>query len=169
MKVQQQVLARVLALASVFIAPLGCASTAPITSADMPPAEPPPVVMPPPLHTSNPLAPSPPICDAFAKPGTLRRANVSRTIDQGLGRWLAGVDVKPSKQKGRFRGWVITRLYPDDPCYAALDLRPGDVVIPIERPEEANEVFAGLRLAPALVVDYLRDEKPVTLTLPISD
>jgi type II secretory pathway component PulC len=95
-------------------------------------------------------------------------------IDAGLGRWLKGVDVEPARQAGRFRGWIVRRVHPDDPCYKSVDLVPGDLVLrvngrAIERPEQANEVFSGLRTARTLTVDYLRDDRPRTLRFAISD
>jgi S1-C subfamily serine protease len=117
--------------------------------------------------------PPKPTCTSFARPGVLRRTLVTRTVDGRLGSWLAGgVVVDPFMQKGRFRGWIVRSLYPNDPCYQEIDLRPGDVVSKvngksIERPEQANEVFESLRSAPALVVDFTRAGAPMKLTFQI--
>ena len=105
----------------------------------------------------------------------LKRSAVVRVVDAGLGRWLAGgAEVERKIAKSRFQGWEIRRLYPGDPCYAAVDLRPHDVVIqingkPIEKPEQAFDVFGSLRTVPELVVDFLRDGRPQKLTLQIAD
>jgi len=145
--------------------PLGEQPTPIVTTAPAPVAEPP---------RPDPL--KPPECTAFAKPGVLKRSAVVRVVDAGLGRWLAGgVEVERKLAKGRFQGWEILRLYPGDPCYAAVDLRINDVVTKvngksIEKPEQAHDdVLTGLRTASELVVDFLRDGKPHKLTLPISD
>lgn len=157
-------------LAAVALA-LGCA-TAPAHSV---PAEPTPTATATPEPTPPPPPPPAPAkCTSFAKPGVLRRSLVSRTVDGGLGRWLGGVEVEPSMQRGRFRGWLVRRLYPEDVCYREVDVRPGDVVVKVngksvERPEVANEVFLSLRTARALVIDLLRDGKPTTLTFPIAE
>jgi S1-C subfamily serine protease len=142
----------------------GCATAAP---APAPLEEPPPTAEAPP-----PPPPPAPACTAFARPGVLKRSVVSKAVDGGLGRWLGNVDVDPARQDGRFRGWIIRRLV--DPCFAEVDLRPGDVVTRIngrsvERPGDANDVFVGLRTAPALVVDYTRGGAPQKLTLPIEE
>jgi S1-C subfamily serine protease len=144
---------------------LSCATAAPPPLGEGP--TPAPVVAP-------PAAPEPPpaTCDAFARAGVLRRAAVNRAVDAGLGRWLSGVEVDPDVQKGRFRGWVIRRLYPGDVCYREVDLQPGDVVLringkSIERPEQANEVFRSLTTAPAVVVEFLRAGAARQLTFPI--
>jgi type II secretory pathway component PulC len=105
----------------------------------------------------------------------LKRSAVMRVVDAGIGHWLAGgVEVERKIAKSRFQGWEIRRLYPGDPCYAAVDLRPNDVVIEvngksIEKPEQAFDVLSSLRTAPALVVDFLRDGRPQKLTLPIAE
>jgi S1-C subfamily serine protease len=123
----------------------------------------------------QPPTPEPATCTAFAKPGVLKRSAVLRVVDAGIGRWLSdGVEVERRIAKSRFQGWEIRRLYSGDPCYAAVDLRPGDVVSrvngkPIEKPEQAFEVLTSLRTAPELVVDFLRDGQPQKLTLQIID
>jgi S1-C subfamily serine protease len=109
------------------------------------------------------------------KPGVLKRSAVVRVVEAGIGRWLAGgAEVERKIAKSRFQGWEIRRLYSGDPCYATVDLRPHDVVIrvngkPIEKPEQAFDVLSSLRTAPELVVDFLRDGQPQTLTLQIAD
>jgi hypothetical protein len=145
-----------------------CATTAP---PPMGPGEA-PAVMPGPPPVA-PVAAAP--CTAFARAGVLRRSAVSRTVDAGLGQWLAGgVDVDRRLAGGRFQGWAVRSLYPGDPCYRELDVRVGDVVVrvngkSIERPEQASEVFSSLRTAPALVVDLLREGQPRTVTLAIAE
>jgi type II secretory pathway component PulC len=109
------------------------------------------------------------------RPGVLRRSAVDRTVRAGLGPWLhGGVVVDPAMDKKRFRGWIIRSLYPNDPCYQLVDLRPGDVVLKvngksIERPEAADEVFRSLSGAPALVVEFLRDGAPMKLTFQLAE
>ncbi len=111
-------------------------------------------------------------CAAYPSPGSVRRSSVLRGLEGGLGRWLSGVDVDRRIEQGRFRGWIIRRLYPDDPCYSALDLRVGDIVTRVngrvpERPEHASDIFLGLRSAAAITVTYLRAGQPRSLTLTI--
>jgi S1-C subfamily serine protease len=134
-----------------------------------------PAPAPAPLQRETPPAPpAPRTCDMFAKPGILRRSALVRLIDAGLPRWLQGVEGDRALANHRFKGWVVKSLYPGDPCYKDVDLQPGDVVLkvngkPIERPEQAFEVLESLRIAPAVVVDYLRDGKPGQFTIPITD
>jgi S1-C subfamily serine protease len=133
-------------------------------------ASPSPAAEPPPSP-----APEPASCTAFVKPGVLKRSAVVRVVEAGIGRWLAGgAEVERKIAKSHFQGWEIRRLYSGDPCYAAVDLRPLDVVIrvngkAIEKPEQAFEVLSSLRAASELVVDFLRDGQPQKLTLQIAD
>ena len=148
------------------VVPAGACVTAPPLAPV--PAEPTPVQAAPPAPVEEAR------CTAFAREGVLRRSSLSRAIDGGLGRWLSAVEVEPGVAQGHFRGWVVRSLYPGDPCYREIDLRAGDLVLrvngkSVEHPEQASEVFASLRTAPALVVDFVRGGQAHTLTLPIAD
>jgi S1-C subfamily serine protease len=113
-------------------------------------------------------------CEARRGTDGLRRTAVLRTLDGGLGHWLQNVDVDPKLDHGRFRGWIIRTLPAEDACYADLDLRAGDVITrvngrPVERPEEASDVWDGLRTSSALVIDFTRAGQPHTLRFKIVD
>jgi S1-C subfamily serine protease len=152
---------------------LACATTRP-NAEPLPtvPASPTPMVAAAPAPAPEPKAPA---CEAFVRPGVLRRSAVVRVVDAGVGKWLAGgAEVKERLVKARFQGWEIRRLYPGDPCYQLVDLRPGDVVTqvngkPIEKPEQAFAVLNGLRTDAELLVDYLRDGQAKKLSLTIEN
>jgi S1-C subfamily serine protease len=152
-----------------------CATSQPV--ADMPPLgeQPTPIVQPASPAPAPAPKPEPPTCTAFAKPGVLKRSAVVRVADAGIGQWLnGGAEVQRKIAKTKFQGWEIRRLYPGDPCYQMVDLRPLDVVTAVngksvERPEQAFEVLTALRTAPQLTVDYLRDGQPKKLTFPIEN
>lgn len=102
----------------------------------------------------------------------LRRAQVIRTIDAGLGVFLQNVafDDYPVMKNGRFYGFRLKALNPS----WAVDLKPGDVVTringqTIEHPEEADAALRSLEKAASLKIDYERDGKPRTLEIPIVD
>jgi hypothetical protein len=126
-------------------------------------------------------APAPPaaapgsgVCTEFVRPGVLRRKAVVRVVDRGLGQWLSQVKVSPARTGRRFTGWEIQQLYPDDPCYRVVDLQAGDVVTRVngaslEKPDQANKVFQGLRAAPALDIELLRQGVPRRVSLTIAD
>ena len=125
-----------------------------------------------PTATPTEASVSGPTCDARRGRDGLRRAAVLRTLDGGLGNWLRNVDIDPKLEHGRFRGWIIRNLPADDACYADLDLRAGDVVTrvngrPVEHPEEASDVWDGLRTSSALVIDFTRAGQPHTLRFKI--
>jgi S1-C subfamily serine protease len=99
--------------------------------------------------------------------GTLRRADVERVVDAGLGRFLSQVAIEPALSAGKFTGWSIVSLQPPD-FWSAVDLKPGDVVtringMAIEREVEAYDAFQAVRQAPTLEVSYLRQGQPRAL------
>ena len=92
--------------------------------------------------------------------GALWRDEVDETVDAGLGWFLQLVEVEPSLDNGRFRGFRIVDLRPSS-YWRGVDLRAGDVVLSvngksIERDNEANEVFKSLKKETELRVKYLR-------------
>lgn len=146
---------------------LGCASS-PYPSVNDP--------MPPPDPSS--LPPGGAKVAAGAKPaasavqnGTLKRADVERVVDAGLGRFLGLVAIEPSLSQGKFKGWSIVGLQPAE-LWGGVDLQPGDVVtkingMAIEREVEAFDAFQAVRQAPALEISYLRQNQPRTLRFTI--
>jgi S1-C subfamily serine protease len=104
---------------------------------------------------------------SVAQEGTLRRADVERVVDAGLGRFLSLLAIEASLSGGRFTGWSIVELRPVE-AWRGIDLRPGDVVtringMAIEREMEAYEAFQAVRQAPSLEVSYLRQGQRRTL------
>ncbi len=122
--------------------------------------------------SSAPLVPSAPEIRVVS--GEIARADMNAVIDAGLGRFLQGVGTEAQLDGGRFVGFTLTRLYPEDARFQRLDLRPGDVVVrvngqPIERPEQALAVWNGLRVASELMVEYVRAGEPRQLRFDILD
>ncbi|HSN81040.1 MAG TPA: hypothetical protein VLS88_00560 [Polyangiales bacterium] len=106
--------------------------------------------------------------------GTISRTELLAVLDRGLGRFLQHVETEPAFHKGSFVGFRIVSLFPGEPAFASLDLRPGDTVTrvngkPIERPEQAAAVWRDLRTASKLVVDYRRGGEPLALQFEIVD
>lgn len=126
---------------------------------------PPPAPVPPP-------APAPVALPAPALPaGTLRRADVNAVIDAGFARFLQTLDVEPSLDSGRFRGWTIVALRSEE-LFGDIDLKAGDVVtsvngLPIERETEAFDAFESLRGADQISIAYARAGSPRTLSYKI--
>jgi type II secretory pathway component PulC len=92
--------------------------------------------------------------------GSLRRDEVVAVVDEGLGSFLGRVQVEPSLDKGRFQGFRILALEPEN-FWRDVDLRAGDVVLAVngtsvEQPTAAFDVFESLRTASKLEVSVLR-------------
>ena len=106
--------------------------------------------------------------------GVIARTELLPVLDDGLGRFLQNVETEPTFHKGAFVGFRIVSLFPGEPAFASLDLRPGDTVTringkPIERPEQAIAVWEELRTASDLIVDYRRDGEAHALRFAIVD
>jgi hypothetical protein len=106
--------------------------------------------------------------------GAISRDELLPVLDGGLGRFLQNVETEPAFHKGSFVGFRIVSLFPGEPAFASLDLRPGDKVTringkPIERPEQAAAVWEDLRTASNLVVDYRREGEVHALRFAIVD
>ncbi|HEV8551035.1 MAG TPA: PDZ domain-containing protein [Polyangiaceae bacterium] len=91
---------------------------------------------------------------------TLKRTEVVSVVDAGFGNFLGQVEVEPSLDQGRFRGWTIVDLSPQS-FWERVDLKPGDVVtsvngLPIEREMDAWAAFESLKTASELDVSYYR-------------
>jgi type II secretory pathway component PulC len=109
-----------------------------------------------------------------SRPGRLWRRDVTATLSRGLGDFLTRLEVEPVAPGGKFRGWRIAKLRPDDPLWSGVDLAPGDIVTAvngrkIERPEEALTAFQSLAIASELRVTYERDGARRELVYPIDE
>ncbi len=106
--------------------------------------------------------------------GAIRRADLLPILDAGLGRFLQGIETEPSLADGRFVGFRLVAIYPNDPRFRGIDLGPGDVVTrvngqSVERPEQAFQVWNGLRVASQLLIEYVRGEERRELRFEIVD
>lgn len=131
---------------------------------------------PPPAPAKPAAAPQKKPAAAAAAPrpsGVLYRDEVVSTVEQGLGRFLQHVELEPSLDNGRFVGFRIVRLVPDE-YWRGVDLKPGDVVTrvndrPIERDIDAYNTFVSLKAAPDLRVSYVRGSAQRQLVFEIVD
>jgi type II secretory pathway component PulC len=113
-------------------------------------------------------------CASLVAPGKVKRSAIVDVVDRGLGVWLQGVSVKADVRNGKFNGWRIQSLHLTNPCYANVDLQPGDIVTAVNgsnvaREGKAFEVFTALKTAPAIEVEYLREGKTNRLRFTIAD
>jgi type II secretory pathway component PulC len=105
--------------------------------------------------------------------GVLKRAELVNFVNAGFPNFLQRVEVEPSLDDGRFRGWLIVALQPPA-FWQGVDLAPGDVVtsvndLPIERETEAFDAFQSLKTAPALNVVYVRGGAARRISYRIAD
>jgi type II secretory pathway component PulC len=118
-------------------------------------------------------APPTPTAATAAPLTVLHRADVVSVVNAGFGTFLERVQVEPSLDAGRFRGWTIVDLSPPT-FWQAVDLKPGDVVtrvngMPIERETEAWAAFEALKTASSLDISYYRAGAERTLAYRIVD
>lgn len=126
---------------------------------------------PPPAPVAPPAVTAAPVVAPSLPAGTLRRADVNAVIDAGFARFLQTLDVEPSLDAGRFRGWTIVELRSEE-LFGGVDLQKGDVVtsvngMPIERETEAWDAFESLRGAEQITVAYARAGGSRTLSYKI--
>jgi type II secretory pathway component PulC len=98
---------------------------------------------------------------------------VVKFVDAGFWNFLQQVEVEPSLDDGRFRGWIIVALRPPA-FWDGVDLAPGDIVTsvndkPIERETEAFDAFQSLKTAPSLHVSYVRRGAERRISYQIAD
>ncbi|MEM7611360.1 MAG: type II secretion system protein GspC [Pseudomonadota bacterium] len=105
-----------------------------------------------------------------ARPGATRRApTVSQVITQNASTFTQIISPRPYFVGGQQRGY---RLYPgsDRRKFAALGLRPGDIVTEINgtaltNPTQGAQIFSQLGDAQSITATIERNGKPQTLTL----
>ena len=105
------------------------------------------------------VAPAPPPPPVHTE-GTIARAELDQVLAEGIGRFLQRVATEPHLDQGRFVGFRFTELHSE--MFAGVDLQPGDTRLsvnglPLERPEEAVQIWNALRVASELTVEYLRE------------
>jgi len=94
---------------------------------------------------------------------TIFRAEIQRATARGPGYLLRQLGPEVYRPHGRFAGWTITRLFPDDPtlCGSSCDLAVGDVIVtvngnPLERPEQLASLLESAPTLQSLSVVSLR-------------
>lgn len=100
--------------------------------------------------------------------GAVARTALLEVLDAGPGAFLAGIEMNAHFSGKRFDGWEIVHFWPGDPRYAAVDVRPGDVIATVngqglQRPENLFDVWTALRAADEIVVVGLRAGGPLEL------
>ncbi len=81
--------------------------------------------------------------------GAIYRSEVVRATQGGSAAYLmAQLGPEPYRPQGQFEGWVVTRVWPNDPdlCAPGCDLAPGDILLSVngsklETPEQLSNLL----------------------------
>lgn len=118
--------------------------------------------------------PGDPLVTATRPQGGIFRSELDLALSRGPGYLLYELGPEPFRVSGKFVGWEITRVFPDEPrlCADGCDLEVGDVILSvngdrIETPQALSDLLETLPKADALVVKSLRDEKRRVVTYPL--
>jgi hypothetical protein len=110
-------------------------------------------------------------------PRAIFRDELERATGSGPAYLLRELGPEPFRHQGRFVGWEITQLFPDDPglCVPGVcDLALGDVILGVnahrlETPQDLSDAFASLPAWTQLRVQSLRDGQRREVTYAILD
>ncbi|MCB9729617.1 MAG: hypothetical protein H6744_04930 [Deltaproteobacteria bacterium] len=97
------------------------------------------------------------------------KAEFDRTIARGPSWFIHRVAVRPVMLDGRFTGFQLLSLFPDQPELATRAIRAGDIIQrvndqPIGRPEEFMAVWESLAGADHLAIQFVRDGRVLRVT-----
>ncbi len=98
---------------------------------------------------------------AIVLEGELERARLKAVLDQGPQRFIASLRVAPHMKGKRFMGFRIEGFAADSPLVNGAAVRPGDVVLeinrePVERPDQFMRAWEVVGDADSLEVELLR-------------
>jgi hypothetical protein len=104
-------------------------------------------------------------------PRTIYRSEIDRALRGGPGYLLRQLGPEPFRHGGRFVGWELTRVFPDDPdlCAPVCDIEVGDVILAVagdrlETPQALSQLLERLSKLEALEVQSLRHGKRRVVT-----
>ena len=107
--------------------------------------------------------------------GAIFRDELRRATKDGSAAYLlSALDPEPYRPQGRFEGWVITRLWPQDPqlCAPGCDLYVGDIILSVngsrlQTPEELSNMLERLEEIDQLDVRGIREGQYFERSFPI--
>ena len=105
---------------------------------------------------------------------SIPRVDLVAMLEKGIPRFLQNIKVEPWLLDGRFVGWQVVSLFPDDPRFNRSSVRPGDVVIDvngrsIQRPESLKVLWDGLASARNLRFTVFREGRTYVIDHEIID
>ncbi len=99
-------------------------------------------------------------------PATIYRSEIDHALARGPGYLLYELGPEPFRASGRFVGWEITRVFPEEPglCAPGCDLQVGDVILSVngdrlETPQALSNMIDALPSMDTLVIKSLRDQR----------
>ncbi len=100
--------------------------------------------------------------------GTIARASLVAVLDAGLPSFLREFEIEARTQGNQFVGWQLVQLLDKTGPLHDLDLAPGDVLLAINgqaisRPEQAQQVWDGLRTANQVTAQLWRGAQKLEL------
>jgi hypothetical protein len=107
-------------------------------------------------------------------PATIYRSEIDRALRGGPAYLLGQLGPEPFRHGGRFVGWELTRVFPDDRdlCAPGCDIEVGDVILAVagnrmETPQALSALLERLPALESLEVQSLRNgqRRVVTYTL----
>lgn len=108
---------------------------------------------------------------------TIYRDELMRATANGSAPYLLrALQPEVYRPNGRFIGWRIQSVWPDDPalCAQGCDLQEGDIILtinglPVERPEQLSALLADLPTMETLAIQMIRGGKLRARSFEISD
>lgn len=107
---------------------------------------------------------------------TIFRSEIEQALSRGPGYLLYELGPEPYRLSGKFVGWEITRVFPDEPdlCADGCDLQPGDIILSVngdrlETPQALSNMLDTLPSMTKLVVKSIRNEKRRTATYSLAN
>ena len=110
--------------------------------------------------------------DVESMTGALSRQDLLNVLGQSAGDFLRRVEIEHEVDGGRFVGWRVEALPTSTPGW--LDVQVGDVVtavngMPVERPEDAQQIWETLQVASEVRIDLTRDGERRSVRIPVED
>ena len=99
-------------------------------------------------------------------PNTIYRSEIDYALSRGPGYLLYELAPEPYRLSGKFVGWEITQVFPDEPnlCIQGCDLMVGYIILSVngdrlETPQALSDMIDALPRTDTLTIKSIRDEK----------
>ncbi|MBN1655279.1 MAG: hypothetical protein JXA30_16050 [Deltaproteobacteria bacterium] len=118
--------------------------------------------------------PSSPLAEVLTRPDAkqpaqsaaapISRIALMEVLQEGIPHFLQNIEIKPEFREGRFFGWRVLSLFPNDERFDRSSVKISDIVVkvngePIERPEDLKEIWDSLASASILCFTIFRENR----------